>query len=153
MSEHDNTAVCKKPLNYDELFEGRFLKAGLLGGKPITLRIADVIAEKLPKDDGTTKKRGILVFGGTERQMVINTTNGQCLRAMFGTDLTKWVGKRVTLKPDRDRFGRETVDCIRIAGSPDLTGPVTVEIKLPRKNPRTVTLEKTGANREPGQEG
>jgi hypothetical protein len=144
MSEqHEPTP--KKPVDFDELFPGRFLKAGLLGGKNVTLRITAVDVEPLPQDDGRDRKRGIISFAKTDMQLVMNSTNGQCLRAMFGRKVQEWVGKSITLRPDRDRFGRETVDCIRIAGSPDIAATMTCEISLPRKKPRTVTLEKTGA--------
>jgi hypothetical protein len=153
VSEHENTAAKKKPVNYDELFPGRFMKAGLLGGKPVTLRIAAVDKEAFPQDDGSTKVRGYLSFEKTELQLKINSTNGQCLRAMFGDNVQEWVGKRVTFKPDRDKMAGAPVDCIRIAGSPDLPGPLTVEIKLPQRRARSVTLQKTGPARDPGQEG
>jgi hypothetical protein len=160
MSEHNGDAR-KKPAHYDELFPGRFLKAGLLGGKAATLKIAAVDTEPLPQDNGRDRVRGILSFEKTDKQLVLNSTNGQCLRAMFGTKLPDWVGKRVTLKPDRDRFGREVVDCIRVAGSPDIAETITIEVQLPRKKPRSMTLEKTAAaaktdaasSRDPGQEG
>jgi hypothetical protein len=135
----------RKPLNYDELFPSRFLKAGLFVAKNKTLTISDYDAEALPQDDGKEKTRGIITFRETKLQLALNSTNGQCLKAMFGTTLANWVGKRVTLCADKDRdpSGGGMVDCIRVAGSPDIVQDMTIEIKLPRRKPKTRTLRKT----------
>ena len=137
MSEH---AQQKPPVNYDELFPGRFLKAGLFQGKDVTLEIVEVSVEELPQDDGSMRRRGIITFRETPLQLVLNSTNGQCIRAMFGTRIPDWVGKRITFRPEKDRFGREMVDAIRIAGSPDLSGPVDAMIRMPRKKDKKRTL-------------
>ena len=137
------TEVRKKPVDYDELYPGRFLKAGLLAGKHVTLVISAVDTESLPQDDGKLRIRGVISFDGTDKQLVLNSTNGQCLRAIFGRKVQDWVGKRVTFCSESDRFGRETVDAIRVYGSPDLTADMTVEINLPRKKPRQRQLHKT----------
>lgn len=150
MSEHART---KKPVDYDELFPGRFLKAGLFGGKNVTLTVVDVDAEPLPQDNGRDRTRGVLSFKETDKQLVLNSTNGQCIRAMFGRKVPDWIGKRITFAPEKDKFGRETVDAIRIVGSPDLQGPVDAEIRLPRKKPKTrrLTVTQTGRGRQPSQ--
>lgn len=132
----------RKPVNYDELFPGRFLKAGLFVGKTPTFTIRDYDAEPLPQDDGREKVRGIISFNETNLQLALNSTNGQCLKAMFGTTLAAWVGKRVTLctEKDRDPSGGGQIDAIRVLGSPDIQQDTTVEIKLPRRKPRTRKL-------------
>jgi len=138
----------KPPVDYDELFPGRFIKAGLLKGREVTLTISSVAVEKLPQDDGTVRDRGIIAFRERpDKQLVLNSTNGQCIKAMFGRVLADWIGKRVTLAPERDRFGREMVDCIRIAGSPDLPADIQIEVVLPRKKPKPRTLRRTGKAR------
>uniref|UniRef100_A0A6M3J6U6 Uncharacterized protein n=1 Tax=viral metagenome TaxID=1070528 RepID=A0A6M3J6U6_9ZZZZ len=136
------------PVDYDELFPGRFIKAGLLKGREVTLTISSVAVEKLPQDDGTVRDRGIIAFRERpDKQLVLNSTNGQCIKAMFGRVLASWLGKRITLAPERDRFGREMVDCIRIAGSPDLPADIQIEVVLPRKKPKPRTLRRTGKAR------
>ena len=145
MSDHG--APKPAPVDYDELFPGRFLKAGLLKGREVTLTISHIDVERLPQEDGTERDRGVISFAKTEKQLVLNSTNGQCFRAMFGRKLADWVGKRVTLAPERDRLGRELVDCIRVAGSPDLAADMTIEIVLPRKKPKPRLLRRTGKAR------
>lgn len=152
--EHEKPA--KKPVDYDELFPGRFLKAGLLKGRVVTVTISAVDQEELPQDNGKYRIRGIISFGESKMQMVLNSTNGQCLREMFGKRVQEWVGKRVMLCPEQDRFGGKLVDAIRIYGSPDLTDDVTVEINLPRRRskPRVLRCSPPGkqAAREPGED-
>lgn len=143
MSEHSSGGA-RKPVDYDELFPGRFLKAGLLNGRDVTLTIAQVDIEPLPQDDGKTRVRGVITFQKTDKQLVLNSTNGQCLRAMFGRKVQDWIGKRVTLRAELDNFGSKKVDAIRIAGSPDLAEPMTIEISMPRRKPRQRRLEVTG---------
>jgi hypothetical protein len=130
----------RKPVDYDELFPGRFLKAGLFQGKKVPLTITDVDIEELPQDNGKDRVRGILSFKQTPKQLVLNSTNGQCLKAMFGRKVSDWVGKRVVFCAETDKFGRETVEAVRIWGSPDLDADMSVDIQLPRRKPRPRVL-------------
>lgn len=134
----------KRPGSWDEMFPGRFLKAGLFKGKPVTLEIKDVTLEELPSDKGPDQTRGVLSFRQTPMQLAINKTNGLCLRKMFGNKPLEWVGKRVTFVPEQDKFGKETVDAIRIQGSPDMTSAIDVEIRMPKKKPKMRRLVVTG---------
>lgn len=131
-----------KPVDWDELYEGRFLKAGHLNGQMVTFTIADVIVDELLGDKGEQKK-GIIRFREDERELALNKTNGKYLLAMFGRRVAEWKGKRVTLKPDKTKFGPEVVDCIRIFGSPDISAPVKVTIKQPKRKPVEVVLQPT----------
>lgn len=125
-------------MDFDALFPGRFLKAGEFQGKAVTLTIAAVKVEDLEGDNGS-KTKGIVSFAESKRQLVLNRTNGECIKAMFGRNTDDWIGKRVTLYP----APYEGDIAIRVKGSPDLEKNLTVEIKLPRKRPYNVTLEKT----------
>jgi hypothetical protein len=141
MSEENNEV--KRPDSYDAMFPGRFLKAGLFEGKTPTLTISDVVIEKLPTDKGEMQTKGILSFEQTEMQLSLNKTNGTCLKAMFGTKPVEWIGKRVTFCSEKDRFGKDTVDAIRIKGSPDLVEDIDVVIKMPKKKDKIRRLTKT----------
>ncbi|HYQ47108.1 MAG TPA: hypothetical protein VER11_34295 [Polyangiaceae bacterium] len=141
----------KRPSSWDEMFPGRFLKAGLFKGKAVTLEISDVTLEELPSDKGPDQTRGVLSFKQTPLQLAINKTNGLCLRKMFGTKPVEWIGKRVTFVPELDKFGKETVDAIRIQGSPDIESAIDVEIRMPRKKPKKRRLVVTGKNAKPDE--
>jgi hypothetical protein len=125
-----------KPVDFDELYPGRFIKAGEFKGKRPTLTIKDVDLDELIGDDGTKKMKGIVSFVETPKQLPLNKTNGICLRAMFGRKLPEWVGKRVILYADKWN-GEEAT---RVWGSPDIAEPMAVEVKLPRKKPINMTM-------------
>jgi hypothetical protein len=126
-------------MDFDQLFPGRFLKAGEFQGRAVTLTITAVALEDLPQEKGGDRAKGIVSFAESKRQLVLNRTNGECIKAMFGRNTDDWIGKRVTLYP----APYEGDIAIRVKGSPDIEKNLTVEIKLPRKRPYNVTLEKT----------
>ena len=123
------------PQSFSELYPGRFLKVDMLRGQIRTLTVAAVITDELESEDGPPERRGIVCFQETARQLALNKINGLCLKTMFGPNPQAWVGKRVHLSPERDRFGREIVDCIRVFGSPDIdTASVDVVVKYPKRS-------------------
>jgi hypothetical protein len=143
VSAHDNApAKLPKPVSYDELYPGRFLKAADLKGKIVTVEIASVDREKLVGDKGE-QVRGILSFAKTEKQLALNRTNGECIKGMFGRNPQEWVGKRISIYPAKFTGNLPDVDeCIRIHGSPDIAADMTVRVVLPLKRPTTMTMHK-----------
>jgi hypothetical protein len=133
----------QKPVDWDQLYPGRFLKSGELLGKKVTVKIADIALEDMETDDGRMKVHGIIFLANTDKQLALNKTNGLCLKAMFGRKLADWTGKRITLQADKTKFGKDTVDCIRIHGSPDIERDMQVTINLPRKKPFQMTMVRT----------
>lgn len=130
-------------MDFDEMYPGKFIKAADLKGQDFTYTVKAIHLEELEGNKGKQTK-GILSFVESPKQLALNKTNGLCLKAMFGRDTGKWVGKRVTLFPEPIDF--EDVEiCIRVRGSPDIEADIQAEIKLPRKKPRTRLLKKTGA--------
>jgi hypothetical protein len=135
--------MSEKIVDYDQLYPGRFLKAGEFNGKPVTLTITDVDIEDLPQDKGGDRARGIISFRETKRQLVLNRTNGECIKAMFGRVVPEWIGKRVTFHPVMINFGGAEELAIRVKGSPDIAAPIAAEVKLPRRKPFTMRMEVT----------
>ncbi|MGH2375687.1 MAG: hypothetical protein ACRDIC_19730 [bacterium] len=131
-----NDQVYPKPVNFDQLYAGRFLKAGELLGKKVTITISDYDREALTGDDGTAKPKAILSFKETDRQHVCCRTNGLCIKAMFGPVLAEWVGKRITIF--EGNWNGEP--CIRVWGSPDIPKDMDVTISLPRRRPFIMTM-------------
>lgn len=127
--------VFEKPVDWDQLYPGRFIKTGDLLGRNITLKIASVDLDELEGETGK-KVKGVITFERTEKQLALNKTNGICLKEMFGKKVQEWVGKRVTLMPAL--WNGE--DCIRIYGSPDLPEDKEITIQLPRKRPMKMTM-------------
>lgn len=130
-----------KPTSYDELYPSRFIKSKDFLGKNPTFTIADYNLEHL---DGPEKKpKPIISLAGQKQQWVLCTTNGQCLKAMFGEILANWVGKRVTLCTEKDRGPQGPCDAIRVYGSPDIATDMSVTINLgPKRQPKQRTLKR-----------
>src|SRR6185369_2267012 len=57
----------KKPKNYDDLYPGRFLKAGNFNGQKVTLTIKDYDLETLEGENGEKKAKAIIHFEETPR--------------------------------------------------------------------------------------
>lgn len=131
----------KKPTVYDELYPGRFIKAGELKGKKVTLTIADIDLERLVGDDGKPQVKCIIAFKESEKKLVACKTNGLCIKAMFGPELANWKGKRVVIYPAE--WNGEPA--IRIWGSPEIADDKDVSIQLPRRRAFTMTMHATGA--------
>jgi hypothetical protein len=132
-----NARVFDKPVDWDQLYPGRFIKTGDLLGKNVTLRIAGIDLDELEGETGK-KIKGVITFERTEKQMALNKTNGICLKEMFGRKVQDWVGKRITLMPALWN-GEE---CIRIYGSPDIEADKEITVTLPRKRPQRMTMHK-----------
>jgi hypothetical protein len=132
-----NARVFDKPVDWDQLYPGRFIKTGDLLGKNVTLRIASIDLDELEGETGK-KIKGVISFEKTEKQLALNKTNGICLKEMFGRKVQDWVGKRITLMPALWN-GEE---CIRIYGSPDIEADKEITVTLPRKRPQRMTMHK-----------
>lgn len=135
---NDEPRKLQKPSNFDQLYPGRFIKAGELNGRKVTLTIKDVDLEALVGDDGKEKAKAIVAFAETEKQLVCCKTNGLSIKAMFGAVLADWVGKRITIFPDS--WNGEPA--VRVWGSPDIERDIEVQITLPRRRPFKKTLHR-----------
>jgi hypothetical protein len=137
-------AETKTPESYDELFPGRFLKSALFKGRTVTLTIAAVSMEKMPDRGGKDgeKWKATLSFRESEMQLVLNKTNGECIKGMFGARLADWVDKRVAFYPRQVRAFGQTTMAIRVLGSPDISKDVRIELNVGLDVER-VTMKKT----------
>ncbi len=134
----------KKPVDWDELYQGTFLKAGELQGKKFTLTIASVDLYELEGEKGK-KIKGVIGFKETPKLIALNRINGLCLRGMFGRLVQEWAGKRVTIFPDvvKEAGAMKGDPCVRIFGSPDIAHDLDVVIQLPKRKPYSMTMHKT----------
>jgi hypothetical protein len=130
-----------KPTVFDQLYPGRFIKAGELLGKKVTLTIRDVEMEELQGDDGVKKAKALVAFVESPKMLVLCKTNGVCIREMFGKQLADWNGKRITIFEDIWNGEPAT----RVWGSPDIEKDFEVEIALPRRRPFKKMMHKMGA--------
>lgn len=124
------------------LTPGQYIKAADLGSlhhaqPTFTIRGASIeeMASLKPGAEKTVDK-GVIYFQEIKQGWVMNKTNVACLAALFGRDTKGWTGKRITLTTEPTNTGPG----IRVYGSPDLTAPITVEIRLPKKKPIKKTM-------------
>lgn len=131
----------KLPGNFSDLYPNRFLHADQLKGRKVTVTVKDITIEELEGEKGKQIKV-IMYFAESPKQYVVPKTNGFCMKRMFGNDPNAWVGKRVTIYPTTTSFGRQTVDCIRFWGSPDIAADMPITIPAGRKKPINAIMHK-----------
>jgi hypothetical protein len=131
--------------SYDELYPGRFLKAGLFNGQPATYTITAIHREEIEGDKGKEPKV-IMSFGETPLQLVLAKVNAEAIKTMFGSSVPNWIGKRITFYGTTAIMPypkRKDEPCIRVYGSPDITEEVRCEWTPPRRKPVVQILKPT----------
>lgn len=106
------------------VFPSKYLKwQDLPGGKDFAVTISAVSVDTLQMKGGVKEARPLVSFAGATKKLVMNKTNAATIAALYGNEMTTWIGKRITLFKGKDRFGRDMVDCIRIRPkAPSSTG-------------------------------
>lgn len=133
-------------MNFDELYPGRFLKAGLIPNGKATYTITSVAKEQIEGERGLEDKV-VVTFSETALQLVLPKVNAVAIRAMFGSDVQQWIGKRVTLYATTDIMPfpkRRNEPCIRVFGSPDIREQLVCEWQPPKRRKLVQTLQPTG---------
>lgn len=131
-------------------FLGDYISAAEIGDKTPTLTIDRIALEKVEqlKDDGSGKiKDRIVIYfrnSKSDRGWLLNRTNAEALKELWGRETNGWIGKQVTLCTLQVRVGPKVEPGIRVKGSPELTEPRTFQLKLPRKKPQPYILHPTG---------
>ena len=100
--------------DFRTFFDSEYLYAFHLEGREVTVEIARVTGGELTGTGGKKSRKPVLFFKGKKKPMACNKTNGKTIAAMYGNDVSKWVGKVITIYPTTTNFGNETVDCIRV---------------------------------------
>jgi len=129
----DETTARALPGSYSEMYPGRFLKADMLKGQKVTVTIVKIMGEDLVGENNKSKSEWVVKIKERPLELVLNKTNGFCLYRMFGSDPHSWIDKRITIYATTTKFGRETLDCIRIWGSPDIAEDLPITVPQGRK--------------------
>ncbi len=147
-------------MNADLLVQSEFIRAvDLVAAGPVTVKISGAELEKLESMDPKkkAKNKGIISFVGRDKRWVINATNKEILKQLFGggrcgkcppesplcKETEHWNGHAITLHAAKVQLGREMTDGIEVKGSPELQAPLTVVVKLPKKREREIILQPT----------
>jgi hypothetical protein len=68
------------------------------------------------------------MFEGTEKEWLLNRTNAEAIKLMFGHETNDWLHKRVTLYTKIvEAFGSEQ-PAVRVKGSPDITKAMSATV-------------------------
>lgn len=138
-------------------FLGQYITAAELVGKEATVTIGRVVLEKVESmkvsDDagaGKLKDRWIVYFDGSksDRGWLLNRTNAECIKALWGREVDDWVGHKITLHTQQVRVGPKMEPGIRVKGTPEIDKPLTFDLKLPRKKAVPYTLVPTGKRKD-----
>jgi hypothetical protein len=138
-------------MNYDELYPGRFLKAGLIPGGICTYTIKSIYRDDIEQN---SKKSVIMTFGEIDYQYVLPKINAATIAHIFGKNTKDWIGKQITLYTTNKIMpfpSRPQEAVIRIYGFPILTAPVKFAWQpsspagKPKRREITQTLAPTGA--------
>ena len=100
--------------DYRLMFPSNFIAAPDLMGNDATVAVESVKIEELQMAGGKTESKPVVRFVGKKKALVLNKTNAKTVAGLCGTQTDEWPGKRITLFPTTTKFGRETVDCLRV---------------------------------------
>ena len=96
-------------MNIDSAFPSPFIKASDLQGRDIPLTMREVKFEKVGDDD----QKPVLYFQGTEKGMVLNKTNANTIKIIYGVETSAWIGQQIVLYLMKVEFKGDLVDAIR----------------------------------------
>jgi hypothetical protein len=133
-------------ITFDDLYPGRFLKAGNIPNGKANYTIKAVVRDQVEGEKGMEDKV-VMSFEETAMQLVLPKVNAVAIRAMFGGDVQQWIGKRVTLFTTTEIMpypARRNEPCIRVFGSPDIMEEVVCEWTPPKRRKLTQKLQPTG---------
>lgn len=97
-------------MDASEFFPGKYMKADDYDDHPI-VTIRRVIKEEV----GTEREiRPILFYEGEEKGIVLNKTNTNTIRRLYGDETDDWIGMTVQIGTEMVSFNGETKPAIRI---------------------------------------
>jgi hypothetical protein len=102
------------------VYPSKYVKACDLKGKDVTVIVVKCEMEVLTRKGGTRDRKAVLTLASKKgvtlgKQFVANITNLRLIGEAVGSCIMRdWPGKEITLYPTTDKFGRKTVDCIRV---------------------------------------
>jgi len=86
-----------------------YLKESDLNGRDFTLTVRDVTLETVGSDD-----RLVVYFAECQKSLVLNQTNKNTIKGLYGVETDNWIGQKITLGPDETEFQGRRVACIRV---------------------------------------
>jgi hypothetical protein len=115
INKNKNKNKKNKNMNINELKKSNFLTRGDVG-KGMLVTIKGVHQENVAKDGAPEELRWCLDFNEAEKPCVLNSTNGQLIAKITGSeDSDRWTGHKIVLYDDPSvSFGGKLVGGIRV---------------------------------------
>ena len=114
-------------MHISQLKQSKFLTRADVGrGQLVTIK--EIIQENVAKEGAPEEMKYCLVLNELDKPMVLNSTNGQIIAAITGSeDTDNWTGKQIVLFDDPNvSFGGKLVGGIRVrAPRQTITAPAT----------------------------
>ena len=85
-----------------------------LKGKEWVLTITGVVAGEVVGTDGKASKKPVLSFKESPKPFAISKTDARTIATLYGRDTAAWTDKQITVFPTTTRFGKDTVECVRV---------------------------------------
>ena len=104
-------------MKVSDAFPSKWLRADDVGDRPIPVTIADVRQEEVGDD-----QRMVLYVEGQSRGIILNKTNANRIKELYGNDTDDWVGERVALYTELVSFQGKTTNSIRVREAPAAKG-------------------------------
>ena len=95
-------------MNIDQAFPSDYVKAADLKGQDVPVVMREVTFEKVGDD-----QKPVLYFQGAQKGMVLNKTNANTIKDMYGAETAAWIGQTIVLFPMKVDFQGRLVDAIR----------------------------------------
>jgi F0F1-type ATP synthase alpha subunit len=95
-------------MHFRKMFDEKYIGAWDLEETPeVTVTIKEVKREELKANAGAeVAHKPVIYFEKTEKGMVCNKTNANVIAAAYGSDVSKWKGRKVTIYVEQVRaFG------------------------------------------------
>jgi len=104
-------------MHWKLMFPNDYISSADLNGADQVVTIRGIQYEELKGEKGRTDNKYCVYFNETPKKLVLNKTNAKTIAKLHGKETDAWVGKALTLYPTTAKFGRDTVEAIRIRGN------------------------------------
>jgi len=102
-------------MNINDVFAGKYIKAGNLSGGEYHAVIESVSMEEVGKNE----MKPVMRFRGWSQGFVLNKTNSKTITKIAGSGNTDdWIGLGITLYQSETEMAGDTVECIRVRLKP-----------------------------------
>ncbi len=95
-------------MKFDKMFPPKYLKTDDLV-QPAIYTIREITVEVFGDD-----KKNVVYFIESEKGLVLNRTNAEVLRQLYGDETDLWTGKKIVAYRDKVLFQGKTVPCCRL---------------------------------------